>query len=161
MLIATLLLLALTSGPSVKVYLAAEGDSQGFVDAELKRRQDSANDVARRLHGVEGIALTYRKGESDLEVLVVSSAMEATGTVSTESRPAPLRRGEDSVSRADTTPTVRLRLKFGDYVKEFVGVNTGAVPTWGNAAMDAARQVRTWVRDNQERICRESPRSCS
>jgi len=150
-----LLGLTFLQSPGVDIRVAASPG--GFVDAELKRRQDSALDLEKELQRL-GVK---RKSISQLEVMVLESVREATeGKVEMRNRPEILGGGQRAEIVAGQAYVLRVKLKFAEYEKTFTGRSVGDVPTWTNAARDVARQVREWLQDNGGQVCRESPISC-
>ena len=153
--IALLMLGALVSQSAPWIHVSALPAPGGFVDAESKRRDDSALDLANALTR-EGVHVS---GGTDLFVVVTSSQVEETGKVELETRNRPeiLGGGQRTEAVNKEALTVRVQLNFKDYKKEFVGRDESA---WTGAARDAAKQIRSWMRDNQSRICQASPVSC-
>lgn len=139
------------------IYLPGEG---GFVDAESKRREDSSRDLLRQF---ERFPLTRLDDpqSGNLYLQVVESAVES-GPPRSELRERPPILGGGQ--RLDTVRTeeyvVRARLRLKDYIKEFEGRSVGDIPTWTDAARRLADQVKTWIRDNHQQVCREYPGSC-
>lgn len=153
-----LVIAAMLVQAGVQVEVSAAPSPGGFVDAEFKRRQDSTVDLERALRKA-GVTVG---ASSALRLVVVSSQRELTGESRTDTRQRPeaLGGGQRSDTVGATAFVIRVQLRFGDYVKDFLGIDSRDVPTWTRAAENAAKQIHEWVEANAERVCRESPLSC-
>lgn len=152
-----MLTLVLVLQLGVLVDLSAKPSPGGFVDAELKRRQDSMFDLQAALSSLGTEVSTL----SDLKLMVTSSAREKTGELHTQmrNRPEVLGGGQRAETAEVEAFVVRVELRFKDYKTEFVGADKTRI-SWRTAARDAAKQIRAWLLDNQARVCAESRRSC-
>jgi GTP cyclohydrolase II len=151
MLLPTLVALQLL----VSVSVSPQPSPGGFIDAEFKRRQDSAADLTRELQKLQ-VPLS---SQTELQLTVIASAEEPTQGLRADTtlQPEILGGGQHSTIRPVLAKVVRLRLQLKDYTKDFLGQDRDY---WEWAARDAARQIQAWLKDNQARICQESPGSC-
>jgi hypothetical protein len=128
---------------------------EGFVDAELKQRQDSYKDVLNEL----------TKMEKDGEIVFVEAPEQAKIVLEILDRGS-----EDSGSRRvtrgaltgqvgsspDRNLVVHLQLTAGTYQTVFNGVSSGvgefAIPTWRGAAGNAVWRLKKWIKDNRAKL---------
>lgn len=147
---AVVLALAAASDPDpIRVWVYAQQPDGGFVDKDSERRADSAKDLKRALEDEDGIELVDDRKRADVLLEVISSAMEATGERIGTRVPLFGRVSSESSDEVKDK-TVRAVIRVGDYEHEVVGKTDGL--RWRDAANDAAKQVKDWVKDNAEMV---------
>jgi hypothetical protein len=141
----------------IRVYVAQVEAPSGFTDPDHKRRVDSRLDLLKNLRDDKTLDVIETADGADLTLDVLASSHAATGAVTTDtSAKAPiLGRGSYSTSTAETAPTVIVKLTAGAYQHEIRGMVKSI--RWRDAAYDAGRQIKKWIKDNKQQLLAPKP----
>lgn len=132
----------------IRVFVFTAANDSGFVDADLKRRNDSVNDLKKVLSKNSFVQMVSEKNIADVTLEIMGRGGEQTGSATTT---------QDIYGQWHTNPdsvaTVRVALRAGAYSTIFEGRNDGRITNvWRTAANNAAKGIENWIRTNHDSL---------
>jgi hypothetical protein len=136
--------------PVIPVYVVQPTGE--FVDAALKDRQDSTQDVIKKLRRKEKTLVLVDSPDKAVVIIdILRRGVDETGD-STLSRNT-LNGTVDA--QAVKGYVVRARLTVGDYTTEVTGISIASElypATWGSAAGMVATEIDKWIKANRAKL---------
>ena len=132
----------------IKVFIFTATNKDGFVDADVKRRADSVEDLKKALEKNSLIQLVSERDAADVVLEVLGRGAQETGSA-TSTRDI---YGQWHTNN-DTVATVRVALTAGSYSTVLEGWNNGSLTyVWRTAANNAAKHIENWIKANYGNI---------
>jgi len=126
-----------------RFHVFTEPNPGGFVDPDLKQREDSIKDMVKSLSKKEDLAGCRAANGGGCRVEILGRGREETG--------AELTFGAETSK--EKKAALRARLVVGEYSTELVAQSDGRIlGQWGEVAGKLAKQIEKWVDTNYAKI---------
>jgi hypothetical protein len=132
---------------TIRVFVFTQGNAEGFSDPDLKRRQDSVNDLANSLRGKKDLSLVDNEKYADLTVEVMGRGWVETGSVTTTTT----RGGRTSYTTQDKGMDLAARLSAGEY-STAIHSDLPDTIVWRAHARNVANKIEKWIKENRVRL---------